>query len=95
MDSLKPSRLCHFALNIYTEYLNPTIGTEQQDAPLSAAERAAQDLDVGAVMGRFVTTIPTLQTAVFSVQVPRDVLRTRKATLADGRIQFEEVRRTL
>lgn len=95
MDSLKHSRLCHFVLNIYTEYLNPTTGAEQQDVPFSAAERAAQDLNVEAVMVRFVTAIPTLQTAVFSVQVPRDVLRTRKATLADGRIQFEEVRRTL
>lgn len=95
MDSLKRSRLRHFALNIYTEYLNPTIGTEQQDAPLSAAERAVQDLDVEAVMGRFVTTIPTLQTAVFSVQVPRDTLRTRKATLKNGRVLFEDLRRTL
>ncbi len=94
MDSLKHSHLRHFVLHIYTEHIDPTSGVKS-DVPLGAAEQVALDLDVKTVLERFVAAIPTLQTAVLSIQAPRDRLWTRRAMLADGHIQFEEERKTL
>ncbi|KAL1939567.1 hypothetical protein VTO73DRAFT_9878 [Trametes versicolor] len=94
LASLAHSPLRHFALHIYTEHIDPTSG-EKPGPPLGAAEQAARDLDVEATLGRFVAGIPTLRTAVLSVQVPRDRLRTQRAVLEDGSVSFEEEREEL